>query len=50
MKPVIIQHLIRNLRKTRPKKIVEDVSQPSNKAATIFVVLLAVVILLIALK
>ena len=50
MKPVLIQHLIRQLKKTQPKKIVEDTSQPSGKTATVLVVLLAVVILLIALK
>ena len=50
MKPVLIQHLIRHLRKTRPKKIVEDTPQLSSKTATICVLLLAVVILIIALK
>ena len=50
MKPVLIQHLIRQLKKSQPKKIVEDTPQPSNKASTIFVLLLAVIILVIALK
>lgn len=50
MKPVLIQHLIRHLRKAQPKKIVEDTPRPLDKTATIFVLLLAVVILIIALK
>jgi len=50
MKTVLIQHLIRQLKKTQPKKIAEDTPQSSNKIPTIFVLLLAVVILLIALK
>lgn len=50
MKPVIIQHLIRQLKKTQPKKHVEDTSPPSNMIPTVFVLVLAVVILVIALK
>ena len=51
MKPVIIQHLIRQLRKTRPKKIVEDSTPQSHgTAGTIFVLLLAVIILIVALE
>ena len=50
MKPVIIQHLIRQLKKTQPKKSVEDTPPPSSMISTVFVLVLAVVILVIALK
>ena len=54
MKPVLIQHLIRQLKKTQPKKIVEDTAPQLNgtvnsTAATIFILLLALVILIVAL-
>ena len=51
MKPVLIQHLISQLKKTQPKKHVEDTPPPpSSMIPTVFVLVLAVVILVIALK
>lgn len=50
MKPILIQHLIRHLRKAQPKKIVEDTLPPSNMIPTVFVLVLAVIILVITLK
>ena len=50
MKPVLIQHLIRHLKKKRPSTIVEDGPKDHSTSATVFVLLLALIILIVALN
>ena len=51
MKPIIIQHLIKQLKKKTPNTIVEDApSKDHSTSATVFVLLLVVMILVVALK
>ena len=51
MKPVLIQHLIRQLKRTRPNRTIEETTaRPQSKWPTIFVLLLALIILIVALE
>ena len=50
MKPILIQHIIRQIRKSRPSKVVNDEPQDHSAFATIAVLVLALIILLVALN
>ena len=51
MKPVLVQHLIKHLRKKQPNKIVEDTSKPYNSnVATVFLILFVLLILAVVFK
>ena len=50
MMPVIIQHIIRQMKKYRPSKIVQDEPQDHSTFATVAVLVLALIILLVALN
>ena len=50
MKPVIIQHILKQLKKSRPKKfVVEDEPKDNEALATGLVLVLAITILIVAL-
>ena len=48
MQPVILQHIIKQLKKVKPSKIAKDNTKDHGKFATIFVLSLALVILIVA--
>ena len=50
MKPILIQHIIRQIRKSRPSKVVEDEPKDNSTLATIAVLILALIILAVALN
>lgn len=50
MKPVLIQHIIRQIKKSRPSKVVQDEPKDNSTLATVAVLLLALVILVVALN
>lgn len=48
MKPVLIQHIIKQLQKHRPSKIIKDDTKDHSILGTTFVLVLALVILIVA--
>lgn len=51
MKPVIVQHILKQLKKSKPKKfVVKDEPQYHSTFATVAVLVLALIILLVALN
>ena len=50
MKPVIIQHIIKQLKKVKPSKIVVDTNKDHSKYATIFILVLTLIILMVVFK
>ena len=48
MQPVIIQHIMKKLKRVRPSKIAEADTKDHSTLGTIFVLVLALVILIVA--